>query len=126
MNAKQILCGAKDLIKDPANWTQDCDARNADGICVSPLSSSAVCWCAVGALRKVSLAPFVGNLEPIPAHATKELSTATAVLAIAASSVRPGNGIVNINSIVNINDELGHAKVMEMYDRAIARLEGDS
>lgn len=54
MNTKQILIAARDVIKNPENWTTDVAARDSKGKEVDPKSEEAVCFCTFGALRKVT------------------------------------------------------------------------
>jgi len=42
----------KELLADPARWTQGHFARNADGIPTASDSQGAVCWCISGAVKK--------------------------------------------------------------------------
>ena len=41
------------LLEDPKHWTKDAFARNKDGQEVDESSPDAVCWCVVGACRKL-------------------------------------------------------------------------
>ena len=42
----------KELLADPARWTQEWFARNADGCKTSSDDGHAVCWCLSGAIKK--------------------------------------------------------------------------
>jgi len=42
----------KELLADPARWTQGEFARNADGCKTSSDDDHAVCWCLSGAIKK--------------------------------------------------------------------------
>lgn len=53
MITKQVLREARSLIKDPTQWTQSVEARDADGNRVNPSAPAAVCWCASGAIARV-------------------------------------------------------------------------
>lgn len=48
----RILRKAAALIEPPGRWTQGWLARNRHGEGVAPNSSSAVCWCARGAIER--------------------------------------------------------------------------
>lgn len=51
----EILTEAQELIRDPAHWTQDAYARNADMNAIDDIHSlTATCWCSVGAILKVA------------------------------------------------------------------------
>jgi hypothetical protein len=49
-----ILDLAADLIEPPGAWTQGAFARAADGASVVSTDPLAVCWCASGAISKVT------------------------------------------------------------------------
>jgi len=50
----EILRKAADLIEPEGKWTQGYYARNSSGDIRVATDSEAVCWCAIGAIRKVS------------------------------------------------------------------------
>lgn len=54
MDDLTALRRARDLISDPARWTQGEFARDVEGVGVAPNSDKATCWCALGALRRVT------------------------------------------------------------------------
>lgn len=43
----------RDLLSDPKRFTVGAFARNASGIPVGPRDEGAVCWCLLGAIRKL-------------------------------------------------------------------------
>lgn len=45
---------AIELISQPEHWTKGSYARTKDHRCIAVASRNATCWCAVGALAKVS------------------------------------------------------------------------
>lgn len=49
-DAKAML----ELLSNRDHWTQGVYARDADGHSVDPVDPTAVCWCAVGAVHKVT------------------------------------------------------------------------
>lgn len=51
---KEVVNKAVEIISDPTKWTALAFARNKDREAVDEFSSSAVCWCAWGALNKSS------------------------------------------------------------------------
>jgi hypothetical protein len=57
MNKTQLQIDAKaaaDLIRDPARWTTGVSARDARGEPRGPYEPDAVCWCAYGAIHRVT------------------------------------------------------------------------
>lgn len=53
MKAKDILIEAANLL-ETKGWTQGAFARDANGISISDDEESAVCFCTIGALNRVS------------------------------------------------------------------------
>lgn len=53
MKPSNVLEDAKALIKDPKHWTQGVHARDKYENSVSSFSDKAVCFCSLGALRRV-------------------------------------------------------------------------
>lgn len=101
MDTAQILKDARALIADEKNWTQDKVARDRRGYSVSPESRRAVCFCAIGALRKTCVDD-------------DSLIYARDVL----------RDVAKI-PITEFNDTHTHAEVIALFDRAIARAEGE-
>jgi hypothetical protein len=92
-----LLKRARRRISDPQRWTQGFAAREADGMPVCPQDDDAASWCAVGSLRvEALLAGDVGR-------AYNRL--------YAAAGKAPED----------VNDDEGHAPVLEMFDEAIRR-----
>lgn len=54
MKNRDLILAAADLIEGEGRWTQGYTARNEYGQPVSNGHMEAVCWCAIGALRRVS------------------------------------------------------------------------
>jgi len=94
-----VLCAARRLIEDPEHWTTGVLARDAAGEWIEPQDNGAVCWCAVGAVAAVS--PDV------------DLEDQAATLLDRTAEERGGV------FASRVNDERGHAAVLEMYDAAI-------
>jgi hypothetical protein len=106
MDTLEVLQQARALISDPARWTQDAPARNADGQRVEPFKPEAVCWCAWGALdRAVWDTGFVapGHGRAL-AHLIRELG-------------------LQAGQLGTFNDTHIHAEVLALFDKAIQRLE---
>jgi hypothetical protein len=53
MRVSEALRRASDLIADPARWTKSGYATRADGMTTHPVSSSATCWSAYGAIQRI-------------------------------------------------------------------------
>lgn len=51
---KEVLEAARDLIVDPKRWTTEYFAKDASEKFVGSQSPQAVCWCAAGAINRVS------------------------------------------------------------------------
>jgi hypothetical protein len=86
---------ARDLIADPARWTRNAPARDANGARIGIRSPHATCWCAIGALGKTS----------------PDIDVSDAVTSLREATRNP---------ITFVNDTQGHAAVLAMYDRALA------
>lgn len=105
---RQLLVEAKALIEHPVHWTQHVYARDRAGGSVQAHDERAVCWCALGALYHVghNAMPVRSGVEVV--GAARDLLTL--------HSQRKGLPI----GASRVNDYLGHAEVMKMYDAAIA------
>ena len=119
----ELLSAARELIADEARWTRDWSAKRGDGMPVEPESPEATCWCALGAVRRAVHdqpdrgAAAVGEphpLEPLAYAAERRLEGAIDILGFCPST--PPNPVSRVPSV---NDFLGHAAVMSMYDVAI-------
>lgn len=86
---------AKAKIADEAHWTTGVFARNLAGASVLPDNPNAVRYCAFGACEAVIPSTW-DTIELI--RAAKELFSMP---------------------VTGVNDRLGHAAVMQMFDRAI-------
>jgi hypothetical protein len=58
MNVAEVLNKAADLIEPEGKWTQGEMAKGKTGSKVLPNSPLAVCFCAVGAIRRVARLPI--------------------------------------------------------------------
>ena len=99
MTTLEILRAARELISDPAKWTQGAYARDEKGfqLCTG-YDTGATCWCAIGALEHI--------------YASMSELEAIRYLTLAVSEWP-----------AKVNDHKGHAAVLDMYDRAIALAE---
>ena len=84
-------------ITNPSAWTRGSYARDADGKPAYASSKPPVCWCAYGALY---------------AEGAEDECPEVRLLRRAALEV-------HASVPIDVNDDLGHAAVLRMYDRAI-------
>ena len=103
MTPLETLRAARDLISDPARWTQDELARDADGEEICPTEELAVCYCSFGAIQRF----------------TKENEMTDADNHLQDVCLR----LFGI-SVIELNDTHTHAEVLALFDAAIAELEG--
>jgi hypothetical protein len=101
MTPLETLKAARQLITDPAKWTQGVSARNKAKKGVCPLAEDAVCFCSLGAIRNV-----VGNDDESFDVAWDALHDNSPIGLVAA-----------------FNDTHTHAEVLALFDAAIAELE---
>lgn len=99
-----LLKRARAKIEDKENWCQRAYARNKSGFCVAPWQSNACTFCAYGAIY--SFREF--NYD------VRALAEDRLVCAVPPGEVSPAT----------VNDVLGHQAVLDMYDKAIALLQG--
>ena len=103
MTPHQLLIEARALIADPKHWTQETLARDVHGNELSnPASGRAVCWCAHGAIDKVSLdrAPY-------------------GVIMTAKVRLERFAHERDYASLADMNDRGDHALVLRAFDTAI-------
>lgn len=100
MTPYEQLTEAQKLIQDPKNWTKGAGARNIHNEITGTLSDDAVCWCAIGALDKIS-----GNGR---AHSQTY------------GALYYWLEKMDIHSIAIFNDSIStsHEDVMELFDNA--------
>lgn len=101
MTPLETLKAARDLISDPARWTQVVFARDSIGMDVEPTSYRAVCFCSIGAIRKFE----------------RKMSDAEKTLLGVCSKIHD-------TYVEEFNDTHTHAEVLALFDAAIAELEG--
>lgn len=100
----RILTEARNLIADPARWTQEAYARNDRGYHVDSTHPTACCWCASGAMCRVN------GPEPdsdIWTACIKNMREACAEL------------FPHMSGFVAVNDHGTHADILKVFDRAI-------
>jgi hypothetical protein len=103
----EVLIAAKKVIEKPSKWTRTWLARDESGEPVSPNSADAVCFCAVGAIRKV-IDEEIG-LSKIGGEVVDALDRASM------SMYR--------HDITSANDRTDHAGIHEIFDVAISNHE---
>jgi hypothetical protein len=101
----QVLIDARALIADRAHWTSGTLARNADGHHVDWYDHSAAKWCAMGAIYRAAY-DLVGD----PKEATRIGNKV-------AQRVCPPRWLHG--RLPTINDGLGHAAVLALFDKAL-------
>jgi hypothetical protein len=103
MTPLETLKAARQLISDPAKWTQGDFARDADGNEVNPNNDLATCYCSFGAIQFV-------NKESTWITASRHLDG----LCLSKFGI----------SLDVFNDTHTHVEVLALFDAAIAELEG--
>ena len=105
MTPLETLKAARQLISDPAKWTQGEFARDATGYAVRPINDDCVCFCALGAIAHVDK--------------THKLRGSAAEKYLSKLCEKSRNISIGI-----FNDTHTHAEVLALFDAAIAELEG--
>lgn len=109
-----ILKEAREVIREPHNWTQRTYARDMSGDIVTPGDKRACRFCSLGAIHK-ALQPKV-----------IEFNMSSDVYDNLYESVKDSlNGQLNpsCSSIVYFNDHSKHEDILEMFDKTICKLE---
>ncbi len=105
-----LLRAARERISNPKHWTRGTWARTKGGEPCPSKAPDACCWCALGALSYAK-----------PADAPSDLWT-RALIALW-PDLRWGR---RTDGIAVFNDLNSHEEVLMMFDKAIARLTGDT
>ena len=105
MTPLETLKAARQLISDPAKWTQGKGARMFNLKPVFARDPAAVCWCSMGAIYKQCT--------------DQDRSTSDFAFSVLDKKCWNLHGI----SAVNFNDTHTHAEVLALFDAAIAELE---
>lgn len=98
----EILKAARALIEDRIRWTQHTYARGKSGRPVYPEQRSAVSWCALGAICKVT------DTNPLRSD-----------YPVAVEYLRRSAEEIGFTSVELVNDGRFHSTVLRMFDRAI-------
>lgn len=105
MNTIEVLKAARELISNPARWTQGAFAKDVIGKQVAFDDPSAVCWCARGAMY------VIGDRSGLATDGWRALRAAI-------------QGSLDSDLCVSsFNDSHTHAEVLALFDATIARLE---
>lgn len=123
MSVSDDLVRARALIADPACWTRGASARDESGREVDPDDPSACRWCALGAV--------VAVVPPRPGRRPHELLPHLArVLPLTSRPDDPPLPLASVvdrsttaRQVADVNDVMGHATTLAMFDRAIAAAE---
>ncbi len=115
-----VLRAAADLIEPPGRWTQRFSARDVKGSPAGPTSPEAVCWCAYGALMKVSIDLRVNDVCAAQSACHRALSLFP----------RPGVPVsyATFSSVPEFNDARGRtqAEVLQLLRKAAELAEGET
>src|SRR6478736_5543404 len=104
---RDVLTKALTLVENPATFTTNSLARDADGMSVYALDERAVCWCSLGAVIKAG-----GELG----HDT-DLVTGAALSLLHDKVRKLGivNGFVPMNNMADFNDTASHDRVVKFW-----------
>lgn len=117
--AATFLREARELITPPERFAQGDFAMTADGSTTTD-PSEAVCYCTWGALAKVHELEYldIGDRRACP----EALLLEQCALAISDPEALAASQHKDF-PIIHVNDELGHAATLEMFDCAIKKAE---
>lgn len=105
--ALTVLKAARLKIADREHWCRGDYAQNAAGIATDPNYRDADRFCALGACR------WAGGVRARYYH-NDDVDRAIGFL---------GNEVPEGTSVATVNDVMGHAAVLALFDRAIAKLD---
>jgi hypothetical protein len=111
-DACELLKEAQELIRDPEHWTKGAKARTVNDNAVCPTHSTAVQFCALGALCRVAGVDNICLGPDCLEEMSEETKEAKELLDKGASAV------AHYTQVADVNDKYGHDAVMEMYDAA--------
>jgi len=115
----RILRRARGLITEPEHWTKNAFARDAKADVVAVGNEAATCFCSVGAIERAKM----DENEPYSTHLLA-FEVAASMAPIDWRDVHRG-GPLPLSWLMSYNDDTArkHAEVLEVFDKAIARLE---
>lgn len=93
-----MFAKVKALLSSPDRWTRGCLARDSEGEPTNLFGPDAVCWCLVGAIRKVE-PDLIKNLF----------------------AVRKLKALLGGREVVDFNDSNDYDAVMKLLDQAIEK-----
>ena len=102
MTPLETLKAARQLISDPAKWTQNLFARDKDGKSIDPQNKDAVCFCSFGAIERFTGCKTLSEVEGHLDNVCEKLFH---------------------TNVISFNDTHTHAEVLALFDAAIAELE---
>lgn len=111
-----VLDAARDLLSNPARWTQIELARDENEDDVDPQSNEAVCWCLQGALQRVARGSVVSVL------ALEELGETVLETSRRTRLPRTPAFMRTARAAVTFNDRAEHGEVLTLIDETIERL----
>lgn len=103
----EVLRDARELISDPRCWTKEWFALNACGDRVTSNASDAICFCALGAVRR-----------SMRIELTEDYRRYIKVVELLENAV--GRSVSDFNDAA----ETTHADVLAAFDEAIAKAQG--
>ncbi|UCR75550.1 hypothetical protein PP742_gp66 [Alcaligenes phage vB_Af_QDWS595] len=112
----ELLRAAKEIISTPDSWCQNSLAINDKEWGVSSLSPEACAWCSIGCLVKATDGNGASNGDSVYSEAGGYL---TSIVSLFANPDNP------VDSIAHFNDSHSHERVMELFDMAIEKAEGE-
>lgn len=110
MKVRDLIISARKVIEKPENWTTQYYARDADNEMCSIESANAVCFCSLGALRKV-----LYNNGGMDIFGRQDFLYDTAAGFLKA--------VAGIGDVADYNDNHTHAEVLALFDKTITDLE---
>lgn len=120
MNTLDILKVARAKIADQRGWTQLALARDSEGNAITDSRPDAVCWSAHGAIRSVAFENGLLTNGTIHKAWTRLRDAAEACLGDSSHTKRPFLTYVPEANDYECGDKLAdHARIMEIFDRAI-------
>jgi hypothetical protein len=117
IGAVELLRRVRDLLSDPAKWTQGATARDANGQPTDMNGKSAVCWCLSGALETLDEKRGYADIAAYRLH--RRVNEYDFPLDYVAHMAASGNSRWSAERHVIVNDRLGYAAVMKLLDSAI-------
>lgn len=105
--SESVLRNAYELIRDPDRWCTHAMARDNLGQSVAARDPDAVRWCAFGALGKCGKTKWTSTI--------RDCEVVDRIVAELYGSS---------HSITSVNDNLGHAATVAVFEKALASTEG--